>query len=191
MTIEERRNGTKVVLLIAGKLDTTAAPDLESELDTLIRTFTTEIILDFSKLTEISSMGLRVILQTQKSLSAKKGKLVITNISPLVREIFEMTGLIGLFVQDEGLVIVQKEKTATMADLALSGYIDSGTISIVTKNLRQILVETPKLANISLDLSGISTATADGVRMLKDMQKRIQEKGVTVSLEHVPEHIRI
>jgi anti-sigma B factor antagonist len=192
MTIEERRNGTKVVLLIGGSLDTTTAPDLEKELNSLKRTLTTEIVLDFSKLTAISSMGLRVILQTQKNLSAKKGKLIIKNLSPLVREVFEMTGLIDLFVQDEGLVIVQKEKNTTMADLALSGYIESGTVPVLEKNLYQMLLEEPKLTTISLDLSGISSASAEGLDMLQDMQKRIQGRGkTTISLENIPEHIKI
>ena len=192
MTIEERRDGTKALLIVEGRLNTVTAPDLERELDSLLTAFVTEITLDFSKLTMISSTGLRVMLQAQKKLSAKKGRLVITNISPLVREVFEMTGLIGLFVQDERLVIVQKDKTETMASFAISGHIEEETVQKLDENLlHMLIVEEPKLTALTLDLAGIISVSPEGRQRFQDMQKRIEAKNIPVTLENVPEQIKL
>jgi anti-sigma B factor antagonist len=55
-----------------------------------------ELTLDFQDLTYISSMGLRVLLQAQKTMKEQGRKLVIKNMSDSIREIFEITGFLKL-----------------------------------------------------------------------------------------------
>lgn len=77
-------------IALEGRLDTTTAPQLESELKQSIAD-NTELILDFDKLEYISSAGLRVLLAAQKVMN-KQGKMVIRNVNDVISEVFEVTG---------------------------------------------------------------------------------------------------
>ena len=50
------------------------------------------VVLDFANLTYISSAGLRAILLIAKSLGAKKGELVLCNLSKRIAEVFSISG---------------------------------------------------------------------------------------------------
>lgn len=90
MTIEKQSDGTQLIISLEGRLDTTTAPMLESELKQSLNSIT-ELVFDFSKLEYISSAGLRILLAAQKIMS-KKGNMEIRNINDVVAEVFEITG---------------------------------------------------------------------------------------------------
>lgn len=90
MTINKTQNGNELKIKLAGRLDTTTAPQLEAELKQSISSITS-LVLDFSELEYISSAGLRVLLATQKVMS-KQGNMVIRNINETISEVFEVTG---------------------------------------------------------------------------------------------------
>lgn len=86
----EKKNENPVILALTGRLDTSTAPQLETEITDLLST-QASITLDMDKLEYISSAGLRVILKTQKALEKKSG-LKLTNVSEAVKEVFDITG---------------------------------------------------------------------------------------------------
>jgi anti-anti-sigma factor len=92
MTVTKERSGDNLVMLLEGRLDTTTAPELQTE---LIPEFDTakHIRLDFKDLVYVSSAGLRVLLMGEKTAKAKGGKMVLINVSEEVMEVLEMTGL--------------------------------------------------------------------------------------------------
>ena len=90
MTIEKNLNGTELTLTIAGRLDTTTAPQLEAEFKQNIGGVE-KLILDFAALEYLSSAGLRVLLAAQKVMN-KQGEMVVRNINETISEIFEVTG---------------------------------------------------------------------------------------------------
>ena len=51
-----------------------------------------ELILDFSQITMISSIGLKVILELYKEMEEKNGTLKITGVSEEVKKSFNMVG---------------------------------------------------------------------------------------------------
>ncbi|MEE2778605.1 MAG: STAS domain-containing protein [Acidobacteriota bacterium] len=54
-------------------------------------------VIDFSELSYISSAGLGVLLRAQKRLMEGGNGLKIVNLSPPIREIFEMAGFDRIF----------------------------------------------------------------------------------------------
>ena len=90
MNITKTQNGASLTLSLEGRLDTTTAPQLESEIKASI-TDVTELVLDFAGLEYISSAGLRVLLSTQKIMN-KQGKMTIRNVCSDIMEVFEITG---------------------------------------------------------------------------------------------------
>ena len=75
---------------IEGRVDTTTAPALKQEIKGSLDGVT-ELILDFSQLSYISSAGLRVLLSVQKIMN-KQGSMKIRGVNPTVMEIFYVTG---------------------------------------------------------------------------------------------------
>ena len=94
MTIDKNLNGTELNVRLGGRLDTTTAPQLESEVKLNIVGVKT-LILDFAELEYLSSAGLRVLLALQKSMN-KQGQMIIRHVNETVREIFELTGFIDI-----------------------------------------------------------------------------------------------
>lgn len=94
MNVEKTLNGTEMNVTIVGRLDTTTAPQLESEVNLNI-VGVKKLILDFAGLEYLSSAGLRVLLALQKSMN-KQGEMIIRNVNETIREIFELTGFIDI-----------------------------------------------------------------------------------------------
>ena len=90
MTIEKNLSGTELNVKVSGRLDTTTAPELEAEVMGAI-SGVTKLVLDFASLEYLSSAGLRVLLQAQKTMN-KQGEMIVRNINETISEIFEVTG---------------------------------------------------------------------------------------------------
>ena len=90
MDIKKTKNDTTLTLAIQGRIDTTTAPQLETELKADLDGVT-ELCLDFGQVEYISSAGLRVLLSAQKLMS-RQGKMVLSHVNESVMEVFEVTG---------------------------------------------------------------------------------------------------
>ena len=90
LNITKNANGSDLKVILEGRLDTTTAPPLEAELNSAL-SGVTALKFDLEKLDYISSAGLRVLLSSQKTMN-KQGSMVITGVSPEVKEIFDVTG---------------------------------------------------------------------------------------------------
>ena len=94
MKIDFTKNNGTFNVTLNGRLDTTTAPDFESFLAQNYNG-TDALVIDFKKLTYISSAGLRVLLSAKKKT---KGAMKLTNVCELVMEVFEMTGFADILV---------------------------------------------------------------------------------------------
>ncbi len=90
MVITKTKDGTSLTLVLEGRLDTTTAPQLESELRSSIDGID-KLFLDFASLEYLSSAGLRILLSAQKTMN-KQGSMVIRNVNEDVMDIFTITG---------------------------------------------------------------------------------------------------
>lgn len=94
MTVNKIVEGNKLTVAVEGRLDTTTAPALESELADALEGIS-ELVIDMKDLEYISSAGLRVLLSLQKKMN-KQGSMVIKNVCEDIQEIFEVTGFVDI-----------------------------------------------------------------------------------------------
>ena len=94
MKIDFTKNEGILNVSLAGRLDTTTAPELESFFGENLGK-TTSLTIDCTELAYVSSAGLRVLLAAQKRM---KGAMKLQNVCELVMEVFEMTGFTDILV---------------------------------------------------------------------------------------------
>ncbi|MCD8337091.1 MAG: STAS domain-containing protein [Lachnospiraceae bacterium] len=90
MKIETVKDGRTMTVKLEGRLDTTTAPSLETELRRKIDGVE-KLTLDFSSLEYLSSAGLRVLLAAQKVMN-RQGSMVIRGVNETIQDIFDVTG---------------------------------------------------------------------------------------------------
>ncbi len=90
LNITKNTNETELTVALAGRLDTTTAPELEKEIKASLDGVTA-LIIDMAALDYISSAGLRVLLSAQKTMN-KQGEMKVVHVNETIMEIFEVTG---------------------------------------------------------------------------------------------------
>jgi len=84
----EANNGKRIS--IAGSLDSNTAPELQQRIDDAINDAVATTIIDFKNLDFLSSAGLRVIFKTKKVMDNNGGKLLLVNLQPQIKKVFEI-----------------------------------------------------------------------------------------------------
>jgi len=84
-------NGVNIVEF-TGNLDTNTAPEAESQINGLLDSGASKILVNFENLNYISSAGLRVLLATAKKMMASGGILKICSLNSTVQEVFDISG---------------------------------------------------------------------------------------------------
>jgi anti-anti-sigma factor len=97
VTVEQRLVAGQVVLLVSGRMDAESAPQFEEKCRACIAEGLTGLVVDLGDLTYVSSMGLRSFISLTKTLQEKEGALRICRLRGLVKQVFEITGLLGMF----------------------------------------------------------------------------------------------
>lgn len=94
MKISKNQEADKLTLTLVlnGRLDTTTSPILAEEITPEALAEINELVLDLAGIDYVSSAGLRVILDAQKKMNQKKGKMTLIKVNESVMEVFEMTG---------------------------------------------------------------------------------------------------
>lgn len=90
VTIKTEDGLTKAA--VEGRVDTTNAEQFLEGVRPLMEIDAANIEFDCSGLEYTSSQGLRVFLMLQKAVSAKKGTMVLKDMRPQVKEVFDITG---------------------------------------------------------------------------------------------------
>ena len=82
----------KAMVVLSGRLDTTNADKFQQDIAPLMQGDAPDIEIDCTDMEYTSSQGLRMFLMLQKSVTARKGNLVMRNMKPNVKEVFDITG---------------------------------------------------------------------------------------------------
>ncbi|MBP9993270.1 MAG: STAS domain-containing protein [Bacteroidales bacterium] len=92
MNVTLNNDGGKTLVVLDGRLDTTNVEQFQNDIAPLMEGEKPDIEIDCTNMTYTSSQGLRMFLMLQKSVSSRGGHLVMKNMSPQVREVFDITG---------------------------------------------------------------------------------------------------
>jgi anti-anti-sigma factor len=101
MEIQKTQHADYVELTATGRLDEYWASHLDSALDQTIRSGAHNIRLNLAAVTYLSSAGIRILLQHYKQLNEIHGSFAVTDPSPFVRKILDMTRLSPLLIVDK------------------------------------------------------------------------------------------
>lgn len=91
MTVLKTKSDSGITVAMTGRLDTTTAPELEAELTDELSAVK-ELVFDLSGLEYVSSAGLRVFLMTQKQMNRQGSTMIVKNVAPEIKEVFDLTG---------------------------------------------------------------------------------------------------
>jgi len=86
--------GSARVLQVRGRLDHSHAKGFEAALVPHLAECTQDgraLVLDFSGVAYISSVGLRVLLLAAKQVKAQQGRIAIAALTPIVTEVFQVS----------------------------------------------------------------------------------------------------
>jgi anti-sigma B factor antagonist len=84
-------------VVLSGRFDTSQA----EVADAIFQTIASTTRVDFHKLEYISSVGLGILLKTQKRLSKSGHGLILTNMNKLVRDVFHIARFDVIFTIDD------------------------------------------------------------------------------------------
>ena len=100
MDIETKSYGDVVVLAPAGRIDHTNCERFLQDIDPQIeacRAPGTQLVFDLSQIDYISSAGLRCFLVAAKRVQPRGGTMVIAQLTPVVKEIFDISRFSMIF----------------------------------------------------------------------------------------------
>jgi anti-sigma B factor antagonist len=81
-----------------GRIDSQTAPQLAEAFQGLTEDGRFKIVLDMSQVGFISSAGLRVLINTQKTCKRwNRGEVVLANVPPVIYEALDLAGFDALF----------------------------------------------------------------------------------------------
>jgi len=92
MEVTINREANKFNVVLNGRLDTTNADQFQKDIAILMEGEKPEIIIDCTNMEYTSSQGLRMFLMLQKSVTVRGGSLVMKDMKPQVKEVFDITG---------------------------------------------------------------------------------------------------
>ena len=96
LKIERAQMSDQVVLIVSGRMGAENAPLFEEKCKDCIEEGHTSLIADLGELAYVSSMGLRSFLSVAKTLQSKGGALRLCCLKGLVKQVFEITGLMQI-----------------------------------------------------------------------------------------------
>jgi len=94
--VEDKRGDVKIVSL-RGRIDMETSPIVEKRLMSILEQGERQLVIDFSDLIYISSLGLRVLVLAAKYMQKSKGELALAGLSSHIYEIFRIAAFTSIF----------------------------------------------------------------------------------------------
>ena len=94
MELQSRRTANTIILSPNGRIDQEHADSFKQSLDPYLsecKAGSASVVLDFSGVSYISSVGLRALMLAARQVKAQGGHIVIAALTPIVGEVFEIS----------------------------------------------------------------------------------------------------
>ena len=95
LNIVKKQDGDTLTVKLDGRLDTNTAPDFQTEMEPLLNGIS-KLVLDFEKLDDISSAGLRVLLTFEQEMEEQEKTLEVTHVNDIIHDVFDVTGFLDI-----------------------------------------------------------------------------------------------
>ena len=97
LSIDSRRDGDAVYIMLTGELDLASAPDLERELKEAEATNPSRVTIDLSRLGFMDSTGLQALLRARERAGSASHELSLRRGPHQVQRVFELTRTVDAF----------------------------------------------------------------------------------------------
>lgn len=89
-------NGNSQRVELSGRLDTHTYGEADAALMPILGSPVTSLVLDLAGLDYISSAGIRSIFRARKALAARGGKVLVANVQPQIKKVFDVVKAVPL-----------------------------------------------------------------------------------------------
>ncbi len=97
MNISHEDLPDRTVVQVGGRLDTLHAKTFETYIADIIRDTSSQIVIDMAGVVYIASSGLRSLLIAAKQMRAAGRDLLLSDLQPPVKEVFDISGFSSIF----------------------------------------------------------------------------------------------
>lgn len=121
MQLTDRRIGNSLVLAASGRIDHASAESFKAALEPHLaqcKAGGDVVVLDFSGVEYISSVGLRILMLAAKQARSQAGAIAVAALRPVVNEIFEISRFTLVIPCFAGV----RDALAELAPSALAAY---------------------------------------------------------------------
>ena len=85
------------IIELTGRIDNATSADIETRINAALDGEPSALVLDFSGVTFVSSIGLRVLLLAAKRCRKQNARLALHSVSPQIVDLFGVSGLTRIF----------------------------------------------------------------------------------------------
>jgi anti-anti-sigma factor len=107
MEITETARDGVLVIQLKGRFDANTSEPVKERLLATVSAQPVRLVVDFTGVEYISSIGLRVLMIVAKRVATTRGKLALCGMAGLVRQVFDLAGfasIVPLFADREGAI---------------------------------------------------------------------------------------
>ena len=121
-----QKNAHTVSIALSGQLDSETANTLDQQIQRALLDADDIIILDMAALKMITSAGVGVVMKTQTSLAKRDGELMMLNMQPQIKKVFEIVRLLPTLTVFESVQEMDNYLIKIQQRIQEDGSFDSG-----------------------------------------------------------------
>jgi anti-sigma B factor antagonist len=97
MVIKEKQSGDVIVLAVDGEINFNSSPEFRKSFLKVLDSKNLKVVVNLLNVAYVDSSGLATLVEAHQKIKSAGGKLKLTNLSPKVKGLFEITKLEKLF----------------------------------------------------------------------------------------------